>query len=210
MRCFNHHCFSHTPWLGLIPCLNSPPAGTSPPAGAARPAEVSPLGLHLTPAWASPPICCCQMLSTRSLCANTVVGTPYYLSPELCENKPYAEKSDVWALGVTMYEAAMRTVPFDGDHQAGLVCCCDVTSGWRGYWGGVMCMHSLGGGALHVTVLRWAGAVMVLQWAVHSRRSQVHCDQVHACMQSIALAMAGTLLASPLLQHFLHQAHLLL
>jgi NIMA (never in mitosis gene a)-related kinase len=31
-----------------------------------------------------------------------VVGTPYYLSPELCEGKPYNEKSDIWAIGVLL------------------------------------------------------------------------------------------------------------
>jgi NIMA (never in mitosis gene a)-related kinase len=36
--------------------------------------------------------------------ANTVVGTPYYMSPEVCENKPYTFKSDVWALGCVLYE----------------------------------------------------------------------------------------------------------
>ena len=38
-------------------------------------------------------------LSNRSSFARTLVGTPYYLSPELCEDKPYNVKSDVWALG---------------------------------------------------------------------------------------------------------------
>ena len=33
--------------------------------------------------------------------ANTFVGTPYYLSPEICEEKPYNEKSDV--CGFRMY-----------------------------------------------------------------------------------------------------------
>jgi NIMA (never in mitosis gene a)-related kinase len=35
--------------------------------------------------------------------AKTVVGTPYYLSPEMCEEKPYNEKTDVWALGCLIY-----------------------------------------------------------------------------------------------------------
>jgi serine/threonine protein kinase len=36
--------------------------------------------------------------------ARTVVGTPFYMSPEVCENKPYDFKSDVWAMGCILYE----------------------------------------------------------------------------------------------------------
>ena len=42
------------------------------------------------------------MLFNDSEFASTIVGTPYYLSPELCEDKPYNDKSDVWAMGVVM------------------------------------------------------------------------------------------------------------
>ncbi len=45
------------------------------------------------------------------------MGTPYYLSPELCEDKPYNEKSDVWALGVVLYECCTQRHPFDADNQ---------------------------------------------------------------------------------------------
>lgn len=40
-------------------------------------------------------------LSYNSEYARTIVGTPFYLSPELCDDKPYNEKSDIWALGGT-------------------------------------------------------------------------------------------------------------
>ena len=44
--------------------------------------------------------------------ANTIVGTPYYLSPEVCENKPYNYKSDIWALGCVLYELCALKVHF--------------------------------------------------------------------------------------------------
>ena len=43
--------------------------------------------------------------------ASTLVGTPYYLSPELCENAPYDNKSDVWALGVVLHELMSAGAP---------------------------------------------------------------------------------------------------
>lgn len=44
-----------------------------------------------------------KILASKSK-AHTVVGTPCYLSPELCQGKPYNQKSDVWALGCVLYE----------------------------------------------------------------------------------------------------------
>jgi len=53
--------------------------------------------------------------------AKTFIGTPYYLSPELCEDKPYNEKSDVWALGVILYELCTFKHPFNAKSQAALI-----------------------------------------------------------------------------------------
>ena len=53
--------------------------------------------------------------------ANTMIGTPYYLSPEICEDKPYNQKSDIWALGVILYELCTFRHPFDAGNQAALI-----------------------------------------------------------------------------------------
>jgi NIMA (never in mitosis gene a)-related kinase len=47
--------------------------------------------------------------------AKTVVGTPYYLSPEIIENRPYSFKSDIWSLGVLLYEMCALQPPFNGN-----------------------------------------------------------------------------------------------
>mmetsp|Transcript_139678 Transcript_139678/g.260484 ORF Transcript_139678/g.260484 Transcript_139678/m.260484 type:complete len:527 (-) Transcript_139678:10-1590(-) len=47
--------------------------------------------------------------------AKTMVGTPYYLSPEIIQDRPYAYKSDVWSMGVVLYEMATLKHPFDAD-----------------------------------------------------------------------------------------------
>ena len=43
----------------------------------------------------------------------TIVGTPYYLSPEIVQNKPYSFKSDIWSLGILLYEMVTLRMPFD-------------------------------------------------------------------------------------------------
>ena len=45
-----------------------------------------------------------KILNNTYSFANTTVGSPYYLSPEICEEKPYNTKSDIWALGCVLYE----------------------------------------------------------------------------------------------------------
>ncbi len=52
--------------------------------------------------------------------ARTTVGTPLYFSPEICEERPYSFKSDVWALGCIMYELAALKTPFRAANQLAL------------------------------------------------------------------------------------------
>lgn len=53
--------------------------------------------------------------------AMTVQGTPYYMSPEVCQSKPYAYSSDVWALGCILYELCTLKHAFQSENLLGLV-----------------------------------------------------------------------------------------
>ena len=54
-----------------------------------------------------------RVLSNTRSKAKTVVGTPYYLSPEIIESMPYSFKSDIWSLGVLLYEMCALCPPFN-------------------------------------------------------------------------------------------------
>ncbi|CAK70029.1 unnamed protein product (macronuclear) [Paramecium tetraurelia] len=62
-----------------------------------------------------------KLLNDQNNFARTMVGTPYYLSPEMCEEKPYNEKSDIWALGCVIYELCTFKHPFEANSQGALV-----------------------------------------------------------------------------------------
>lgn len=47
--------------------------------------------------------------------AKTMVGTPYYLSPEIIQGKLYDNKSDIWSLGVLLYEMMTFKMPFEAN-----------------------------------------------------------------------------------------------
>eukprot|EP00667_Euglena_gracilis_P006781 EG_transcript_6852 len=53
--------------------------------------------------------------------AHTFVGTPYYLSPELVQERPYNTASDIWALGVVLYELMSLRHPFNATDMKGLM-----------------------------------------------------------------------------------------
>jgi serine/threonine protein kinase len=45
----------------------------------------------------------------------TQIGTPYYMSPEIWNNRPYDATSDIWSLGCMIYELCALRPPFMGD-----------------------------------------------------------------------------------------------
>ncbi|KAL1431594.1 hypothetical protein MTO96_014107 [Rhipicephalus appendiculatus] len=61
-----------------------------------------------------------KILSSKSK-AESMVGTPNNLSPEICVGKPYNQKSDIWALGCILYELLTLRSPFEGNHVPSLV-----------------------------------------------------------------------------------------
>jgi serine/threonine protein kinase len=53
--------------------------------------------------------------------ASTYVGTPFYMSPEICAAERYTLKSDIWSLGCIIYELCAREPPFNAKSHFQLV-----------------------------------------------------------------------------------------
>jgi serine/threonine protein kinase len=53
--------------------------------------------------------------------ASTYVGTPFYMSPEICAAEQYSLFSDIWAFGCIMYELCSREPPFNAKTHLELI-----------------------------------------------------------------------------------------
>ncbi|XP_021561723.1 serine/threonine-protein kinase Nek3 isoform X2 [Carlito syrichta] len=62
-----------------------------------------------------------RLLSNPMAFACTYVGTPYYVPPEIWENLPYNNKSDIWSLGCILYELCTLKHPFQANSWKNLI-----------------------------------------------------------------------------------------
>mmetsp|Transcript_7780 Transcript_7780/g.12067 ORF Transcript_7780/g.12067 Transcript_7780/m.12067 type:complete len:173 (+) Transcript_7780:748-1266(+) len=61
-----------------------------------------------------------QDMQPKKKVENHRVGTPFYLAPELWRNELNTKGSDIWALGVILYELCCLQYPFPATEEAEL------------------------------------------------------------------------------------------
>ncbi|KAJ6659233.1 hypothetical protein lerEdw1_019279 [Lerista edwardsae] len=61
------------------------------------------------------------LLTSPMAYACSYVGTPYYVPPEIWENTPYNNKSDIWSLGCILYELCTLKHPFQANSWKHLI-----------------------------------------------------------------------------------------
>ena len=60
-------------------------------------------------------------LNNYNFAANTHLGTPATMAPEIIMNFPYNEKSDLWSVGVMMYQLYYKQVPYEGNTEQEII-----------------------------------------------------------------------------------------
>jgi serine/threonine-protein kinase len=62
-----------------------------------------------------------QDFSKKLTSTGEFVGTPGYLSPEVCQGKPVDQRSDIFSLGIVLFECLAGRMPFTDESPLGLM-----------------------------------------------------------------------------------------
>lgn len=62
-----------------------------------------------------------KVMDGTTAVAGTVIGTPSYLPPEICNDEPYGSKVDIWSMGVVLYELNALKLPFSATNVVAVV-----------------------------------------------------------------------------------------
>ena len=61
-----------------------------------------------------------KLLDEKNVFANTSIGTPYYMSPEIVNGTPYNYSVDFWALGCLIFKMLTNKYPFEAPNMSSL------------------------------------------------------------------------------------------
>jgi NIMA (never in mitosis gene a)-related kinase len=53
-----------------------------------------------------------SVLKQTAALAKTMIGTPFYIAPEVFQESPYSFEADIWSLGIILYEMCCLEYPF--------------------------------------------------------------------------------------------------
>ena len=63
---------------------------------------------------------CVKVCETDNTGCKTKIGTPMIWPPEIILNQKYSRASDIWALGVLLYQLCCLKTPFDATNMNAL------------------------------------------------------------------------------------------
>ena len=63
----------------------------------------------------------CKPLANAEELAQTMLGSPIYMAPEVLRGEKYSMKADIWSLGVVFYRMLYGDPPFAGNNLGELI-----------------------------------------------------------------------------------------